>query len=300
MQNESQVHMTPHQRRTLAVCCIGFFMVLLDLMIVNTALPTIQTRLHAGFTGVQWVVDAYTLSFAALLLTGGTSPTASAASSCSASAWRCSPPARCCAACRAPRWSSTSAGRCRDRGRRAGPVEPGPRGDGVPRPAGADAGRQHLRCPVEHRAGVWSHHRRRLCHRTGLAVGVLRQRSDRRRLLGVRHPRAQRVDQSARPPHRPRRPGIQHRRLGRADLRADRARHARVVRRSRGGTAPCRRCPADGFPRRRVAGRGADAPPAPVPAAGRSAPPPRSRSRSGSRSSPSPSSSSSTSRACRA
>jgi DHA2 family methylenomycin A resistance protein-like MFS transporter len=73
MQHQSQVlHMSAHQRRTLAVCCIGFFMVLLDLTIVNTALPTIETRLHAGFTGVQWVVDAYTLSFAALLLTGGT------------------------------------------------------------------------------------------------------------------------------------------------------------------------------------------------------------------------------------
>jgi MFS family permease len=70
MQDQSQ--MTAHQRRTLTVCCTGFFMVLLDLTIVNTALPTIETRLHAGFTGVQWVVDAYTLSFAALLLTGGT------------------------------------------------------------------------------------------------------------------------------------------------------------------------------------------------------------------------------------
>ncbi len=64
--------MTVHQRRTLAVCCAGFFMVLLDLTIVNTALPTIERRLHAGFSGVQWVVDAYTLSFAALLLSGGT------------------------------------------------------------------------------------------------------------------------------------------------------------------------------------------------------------------------------------
>jgi EmrB/QacA subfamily drug resistance transporter len=64
--------MTSHQRRTLLVCCVGFFMVLLDLTIVNTALPTIELRLHAGFNGLQWVVDCYSLAFAALLLTGGT------------------------------------------------------------------------------------------------------------------------------------------------------------------------------------------------------------------------------------
>ncbi len=63
--------MSVHQRKTLAVCCVGFFMVLMDLTIVNTALPTIERNLNAGFSGVQWVVDAYTLSFAALLLSGG-------------------------------------------------------------------------------------------------------------------------------------------------------------------------------------------------------------------------------------
>ncbi len=73
MENESQrSRMAAHQRRTLAICCVGFFMVLLDLTIVNTALPTIETRLHAGFSAVQWVVDGYTLTFAAFLLTSGT------------------------------------------------------------------------------------------------------------------------------------------------------------------------------------------------------------------------------------
>lgn len=57
---------------TLVVTCLGFFMVLLDASIVNVALPTIQVDLHAHLSDLQWVVDAYTLPFAALLLTAGT------------------------------------------------------------------------------------------------------------------------------------------------------------------------------------------------------------------------------------
>jgi DHA2 family methylenomycin A resistance protein-like MFS transporter len=57
---------------TLIVTCLGFFMVLLDTSIVNVALPTIQADLHAHLSDLQWVVDAYTLPFAALLLTAGT------------------------------------------------------------------------------------------------------------------------------------------------------------------------------------------------------------------------------------
>ncbi len=64
--------MTRHQRATLAVTCVGFFMVLLDVSIVNTALPTIGRTLDAGLSELQWVVDAYTLAFAVLLLTWGT------------------------------------------------------------------------------------------------------------------------------------------------------------------------------------------------------------------------------------
>lgn len=63
--------MTAHQRETLAVSCIGSFMVLLDVSIVNTALPSIQRSVHTSFSGLQWVVDAYTLAFAVLLLSFG-------------------------------------------------------------------------------------------------------------------------------------------------------------------------------------------------------------------------------------
>src|SRR5439155_12406032 len=57
---------------TLAVTCLGFFMVLLDVSIVTVALPTIQSSLRASLSDLQWVVDAYTLPFAVLLLTAGT------------------------------------------------------------------------------------------------------------------------------------------------------------------------------------------------------------------------------------
>src|SRR6202023_323812 len=66
---------TTHRARktiTLVDTCLGFFMVLLDASIVTVALPTIQADLHANLSDLQWVVDAYTLPFAALLLTAGT------------------------------------------------------------------------------------------------------------------------------------------------------------------------------------------------------------------------------------
>ncbi|HKD76946.1 MAG TPA: MFS transporter, partial [Ktedonobacterales bacterium] len=61
-----------HQVLTFTITSIGFFMVLLDASIVTVALPTIQSHLHASLSDLQWVVDAYTLPFAVLLLTAGT------------------------------------------------------------------------------------------------------------------------------------------------------------------------------------------------------------------------------------
>ena len=56
---------------TLIVVCVATFMLLLDITIVNVALPSIQTALHSNFQDLQWVVDAYSLTLAALLLTAG-------------------------------------------------------------------------------------------------------------------------------------------------------------------------------------------------------------------------------------
>ncbi|MFG2309364.1 DHA2 family efflux MFS transporter permease subunit [Streptomyces sp. NPDC048566] len=56
----------------LAFLCFGVFMVYLDATIVNVALPDIQEELSTDITQLQWIIDAYTLTFACLLLTSGT------------------------------------------------------------------------------------------------------------------------------------------------------------------------------------------------------------------------------------
>jgi len=56
---------------TLTAVCTGVFMLLLDITIVNVALPDIQSQLDASLSDLQWVIDAYALSLAALLLTAG-------------------------------------------------------------------------------------------------------------------------------------------------------------------------------------------------------------------------------------
>jgi len=61
----------PDRRWTLVAVCTTTFMLLLDITVVNVALPNIQRDLHASLTGLQWVVDAYALTLAALILTAG-------------------------------------------------------------------------------------------------------------------------------------------------------------------------------------------------------------------------------------
>jgi EmrB/QacA subfamily drug resistance transporter len=56
---------------TLIAVCFGTFMLLLDITIVNVALPDIQHALTSSFSDLQWVVDAYALTLAAFLLTAG-------------------------------------------------------------------------------------------------------------------------------------------------------------------------------------------------------------------------------------
>jgi EmrB/QacA subfamily drug resistance transporter len=56
---------------TLGAVCVATFMLLLDITVVNTALPAIRKDLGGSFTDLQWVIDAYALSLAALVLTAG-------------------------------------------------------------------------------------------------------------------------------------------------------------------------------------------------------------------------------------
>ena len=62
-----------HQRRRaiLAVMCLSLLVVVIDNTILNTALPTLARVLQASTTDLQWITDAYTLTFAALLVMAG-------------------------------------------------------------------------------------------------------------------------------------------------------------------------------------------------------------------------------------
>ena len=62
---------THESRGTLVAILLGFFVVMLDTTIVNVALPDVGRSLGAGVAGLQWLVDAYALTFAGLLLSGG-------------------------------------------------------------------------------------------------------------------------------------------------------------------------------------------------------------------------------------
>src|SRR5438270_923751 len=57
----------------LFVVCLAQFMVILDVAVVNVALPTMRNGLHFSTTGLQWVVNAYTLTFAGFLMLGARS-----------------------------------------------------------------------------------------------------------------------------------------------------------------------------------------------------------------------------------
>src|SRR5215207_4583672 len=62
--------MSPKARWALAITSIAVFMVTLDNLVVTTAIPVLREDLHASLSGLQWTVNAYTLTFAVLLLTG--------------------------------------------------------------------------------------------------------------------------------------------------------------------------------------------------------------------------------------
>jgi EmrB/QacA subfamily drug resistance transporter len=61
----------PRRWKALALICSAFFMTVLDVAIVNVALPTIKTSLHFSQPNLQWVITAYSLTFGGFLLLGG-------------------------------------------------------------------------------------------------------------------------------------------------------------------------------------------------------------------------------------
>src|SRR5947199_10855906 len=64
--------MTRTQRFTLAATSLGLFMIYLDALIVNVALPAIQSDFKVGEAGLQWVVTAYSLGVAIAIMSSGT------------------------------------------------------------------------------------------------------------------------------------------------------------------------------------------------------------------------------------
>jgi MFS family permease len=82
------------QWAALVVVCAAALIINVDNTILNVALPTLVRKLHATSSQLQWVVDAYALVFAGLLLVGGSLAawlTGSGESVSSWAAWRCSP-----------------------------------------------------------------------------------------------------------------------------------------------------------------------------------------------------------------
>ena len=71
MKNPSPQQIQDMRWWTLAVLCLSLLVIVVDNTIVNVALPTLVRQLHATTTQLQWVVDAYTLALAGLLLTLG-------------------------------------------------------------------------------------------------------------------------------------------------------------------------------------------------------------------------------------
>ena len=170
---------------TLLAVSVATFMLLLDITVVNTALPSIQKDLSASFTDLQWVIDAYTLTLAAVVLTAG-SIADRIGRRVDIRRW----PGDLLAGlarggtrvrCDRPEHFEGRAGhrRRRDVCRVAGPGRPGVRG----RPGASDGDGRVWRGD-RRRGGRRPAGRRDGHRRAGVALGVLPQRADRHRGAG--------------------------------------------------------------------------------------------------------------------
>ena len=85
-ENACRKYADPRRWIALILLCATQFMLIIDVSIVNVALPTIERDLHFTDSSLQWVASAYALTFGGFLLLGGRWPTCSAAAGCSWSA----------------------------------------------------------------------------------------------------------------------------------------------------------------------------------------------------------------------
>src|SRR5215216_4642139 len=93
---------------TLIAVSIAAFMLLLDITVVNVALPDIQREFGASFDDLRWVIDAYALTLAATMLVSGSLGTGTDGGWSSPGDSRCSASPRCCARSPGIRSRSTS------------------------------------------------------------------------------------------------------------------------------------------------------------------------------------------------
>lgn len=93
------------RRLVLAICCASVFVVVMDISIVNVALPAIRHDLRTSVSGLQWTVDAYTLVLSGFLVLAGSTADRVGRGASSRSASPRSASARCCAG-----WRRGSAG----------------------------------------------------------------------------------------------------------------------------------------------------------------------------------------------
>ena len=74
-----------HGWRAVSIVLVGAFMALLDTTIVNVALPSIRTGLHASSASLEWIVAGYALAYGLALVPAGRAATGSGTSGCSSS-----------------------------------------------------------------------------------------------------------------------------------------------------------------------------------------------------------------------
>ena len=167
---------------TLIAVSVATFMLLLDITVVNTALPSIAKDLGASFNDLQWVVDAYTLALAAVVLTAGSLADRFGRRLLFAGGLVIFAAASLAGGTRPgrdrPQHLEGDSGHRRrgDVRRLAGPPRPG-----VPRRPGTRYGDGHLRGNDRDLGGRRPAGRRRDHDRPRLEVGVLPQRADRHR-----------------------------------------------------------------------------------------------------------------------
>ena len=185
---------------TLTAVVVGMFMLLLDVTIVNVALPQIQKAFGASLPELQWIIDAYALTLAALMLTAGALADRFGGAPRSPSGRRSSRPGRCCAGWRPARWTS----RCHGPGRASAARSCSPPRShcSATRSGARTAGRvRRLRRGHRDRRRDRAGHRRRDHQRPVVAVDLPGERPDRHR-HHRRHPgqsRGSRDPEAARP-----------------------------------------------------------------------------------------------------